>query len=549
MERLRGWLQRREALAVALLLLLALGVRLPVLARNPIPAGDGIASNLEVAGNLGSGLGFVTFRKWTLYDPSIEPLRPEANRQPVLPFLLFVIFSFTGVAFLPAQLAALAIGLGCISLCWIWARKVFGSLPALFMLLVLAVHPVFIWFSVQPDSLLLFTALFFLSLLVADREVIGFGRAAGLGALAGLAYLTRTQGLLLAFSLGVWILIRAGSRRVLKALLFTAVFLAVCSPWLIRNQTAFGSPLYSQNGQFLLNENHWAAWEVRGSAPGPLDMLRNQGPTAVVSYVARGVLRITEPFTIGTLHRGEVFGQPTLIGFVLLSLLALRCSRVRKRMLLPLVASLPMLCLLVLHEHSGRYLAFFSVVVIALGSEGLSKLGRMTGRWTALLAGAILLFAFARPMAELLGHDSRIMAAEAAETAAWIGENSFEEDRVVTYPNTELMIWSYRRPTLTMPNDYEMLLWPCLQEHDVRFVVVDADLPVMRPHLSTRWMRSPDGTEWSVEAPPRFLEEVWRSGSGSTIVYEMTGIVPEGFMAVDSLPPDNHRALPPGGSH
>jgi len=98
-----------------------------------------------------------------------------------------------------------------------------------------------------------------------------------------------------------------------------------------------------------------------------------------------------------------------------------------------------------------------------------------------------------------------------------------------------------------MPNDYEMLLWPCLEEHDVRYVVIDRDISYLRPRLSTRWRRTPDGREWEIIDPPSFLEEVYRTRSGFTIVYEVISEVPDGFMYVDSLPRDNMRALPPGG--
>ena len=55
---------RREPLILLAILLLALILRIPVLVRNPIPAGDGVASNLEVAVNLRDGYGFSTMRKW-----------------------------------------------------------------------------------------------------------------------------------------------------------------------------------------------------------------------------------------------------------------------------------------------------------------------------------------------------------------------------------------------------------------------------------------------------------------------------------------------------
>jgi hypothetical protein len=90
-----------------------------------------------------------------------------------------------------------------------------------------------------------------------------------------------------------------------------------------------------------------------------------------------------------------------------------------------------------------------------------------------------------------------------------------------------------------------MLLWSYLQNHGVRYLVVDPDLPELRPWLSRCWRRSPDGRTWDVIEPPPFLSEVWRTSSGRTIVYEFSGQVPEGYMAVDSLPRDNMRALPP----
>ncbi len=533
--------------ALALLvLLLALLLRVPVALRNPMPAGDGIASNLEMARHVLGGDGFSTLRKWTLYDDDMSPLRPEANRQPVMSLLLAGVFTIAGVGFLQAQAVALISGLLCLAAFWVWARRVFGTLPALLALAVMAVHPVFVWYSAQPDSLMLYTAIVFAVLALADRCRLSPGRAVLLGTACGIGYLTRTQGLFLAFSVGLWLLLRGGRRRFALAAAFSAVFLAACSPWLVRNYVELGSPTYSQNSQFLLNENHWAAWEVRDTAPAPGDMLEHQGAGAVVRYVAAGVLRVLEPFISGTLHRGEVFGFPPLVGFAVLGLLALRRRGIRRAMELPLLVALPVLMVLVLHEHSSRYLAFLSAMVVALGCSGLARLSGMAGRGVAAAAALLLMVPFLRPIGGVLAEDSRMMRAEAQEVSDWLELNSGTDDRVVTFPNVELLIWDYMRPTLTMPNDYEMLLWPALEEHGVRYVVVDGDLPTMRPHLSDRWRRTVDGTDWALVDPPAFLERVYRSDSGFTLVYEMTAPVPEGFMAVDSLPRDNLRALPPG---
>ncbi|MCD4702549.1 MAG: glycosyltransferase family 39 protein [Candidatus Aegiribacteria sp.] len=539
--------RRREPLILLAVLLFAVILRLPVIMRNPIPAGDGVTSNLEVAVNLRDRYGFSTMRKWTLYSESMDELRPEGNRQPVMILLIYVLFLVTGPGFTAAQILSLFAGLICLFMCWLWARRNFGKLPALFTLLVLSVTPLFIWYSTQPDSLMLFTALFFAILLVADRKILSFKIVILLGILTGLAYLTRTQGMLLAFSIGFWVLLRGGVKRILKTLLFITVFILTCMPWFMRNLSAFGSPTYTQGGQFLLNENHWAAWEVRDTPPEPLDMLRHQGAGAVGAYLAKGTLRVLEPITTGSLHRGENFGQPSLVGFAILALLVLRSRDLRRKMILPAIASIPPMVMLVLHEHSSRYLTFFIVIVAGLGSAGLLSLIKLAGKRTATVAGVLLLLPFLYPLGSVLSEISVERAAEAEEISRWLEENSENGNWVVTYPNVGLLIWQYRRPTLTMPNDYEMLLWPCLEEHGVRYVVVDNYLPVFRPHLQHRWRRTPDGSCWQLINPPEFLMEVYRSESGKSIVYEMTEPVPEGYMHTDSLPRDNMRALSPAG--
>ncbi|MCK7506555.1 MAG: hypothetical protein MZV70_22515 [Desulfobacterales bacterium] len=75
-------------------------------------------------------------------------------------------------------------------------------------------------------------------------------------------------------------------------------------------------------------------------------------------------------------------------------------------------------------------------------------------------------------------------------------------------------------------------------------MVVDSDLPGLRPWPSGRWRRLPTEAA-GLCSTLRFPPGAWRSGSGRTIIYRFTGPVPDGFMAVDSLPPDNFRALGP----
>lgn len=541
MELARG----RETLTAVVLLVAAVCLRVGVAVRNPIPSGDGVASELEMARHLDEGLGFTTMRKWMLSDPSMEPLRPEGNRQPAMSVLIAPVFMLTGASFGAAQAVALATGILALAALWMWSRRLFGPVPALAVLAWFTLDPAFLWYSTQPDSLMLFTALFF-ALLSSAAEPGGVRRACLLGLLTGLAWLARTQAVFLAFSMAVWILARF-RRRLASLLAFGAVFLAVASPWLVRNVREFGSPFYIQSSQVLLTENHYSVWEVRDTPPSPGDLSRNQGPGAVARYVAAGALRVVEPFATGNLHRGEVFAWPPMILFAVFSVLALADGRTRRAMLLPGLACLPMTAALVLHEHSGRYLTFLAGVVVALGFAGLFAALDRQGARPLLRAGVLAVAALplVRPFASVMMHDDRARAREARAASDWIAVHSGPEDWVVTFPSVEMFVWDYRRPTLTMPNDYEQLLWPCLEEHGVRYVVVDPDLPRLRPWLSSRWRMAPDGSGWEVEDPPPFLREAWRSPSGLTIVYEWEGEVPEGFMAVDSLPRDNLRALPP----
>lgn len=536
-----------ELAAVCALLLLAAALRTGVALRNPLPAGDGVASELEMAGNILDGEGFSTARKWILSDPSTAALRPEGNRQPAMSVLVALAFGLFGRGFGPAAATALATGLFAMLAAWWWARAALGRAAALAGLAWLALDPVFIWFSTQPDSLMLFTGLFFCALALAGTGSVPVRRAVVLGLVSGAAWLARTQGLFLSLSMACVLLLRGGSGRTAKTVLFLLSAGIVMLPWMLRNTDAFGSPLHTQNGQFLLNENHWAAWEVRSEPPRPTDILENQGPLAVAGFLGRGVLRVLEPLTTGTMHRGERFAWPPMILFLSLSALLLSDGGRRRVMLPALAAGLPMVLALVLHEHAGRYLAFMVAIVVFTGAAGAIRLVGTCGwgRTGGVLLAAALLLPLARPLAQVLSQDSRERAAEAAVAAAWLRTHSNPGDWVVTFPNVELLIWEYDRPTLTMPNDYEMLLWPCLERHGVRFVVVDPDLPPMRPWLSTRWRMSPDGAGWETADPPPFLREVFRSVSGRTIIYEWIGEVPEGFMAVESLPPDNRRALPP----
>ena len=153
------------------------------------------------------------------------------------------------------------------------------------------------------------------------------------------------------------------------------------------------------------------------------------------------------------------------------------CRQARRKMLLPGLALAPVFLALVLHQHSGRYLSVAVPAVVAAGSAGIGRLASTAGRRTLPWLALLIALTLARPLLQVLEEDGRERAAETMEAALWVRENASDSAWVCTFPNVELYTWVYRKPTLAWPNDYEMLLWPYLQQHGVEYMVVDPDLP------------------------------------------------------------------------
>lgn len=105
--------------------------------------------------------------------------------------------------------------------------------------------------SASTDALFLMLALAALLLLVEDRLPVRV-RVIGSGAVTGLAYTTRYNGVFLVVAaltavLAIDLLGVSFRARCKWALLFAGVFLLTASPWLWANYTHRGSPLYNAN--------------------------------------------------------------------------------------------------------------------------------------------------------------------------------------------------------------------------------------------------------------------------------------------------------------
>ena len=259
----------RGRLLVAAILAVALAVRLglAVLYEPPPAFGDPVdyarhATSLADHGE---------------YPPSVAvPGSPSAFRPPAYPFALAAVYEVAGRDDAPRVFGAL-LGTFAVALLGFVALRLLGRRAALFAMAVAALFPPLVMISVAQLSEALFVVLVLgaLACVLHDRRRMRWVLAAG--ALAGLAALTRTNGLVLLLPL--LLAVRGARPRI--ALLAAAV--VVIAPWTIRSSTALDAfvPTTTQAGFALAgayndvardDHDHPAAW--RASALEALDLVR-----------------------------------------------------------------------------------------------------------------------------------------------------------------------------------------------------------------------------------------------------------------------------------
>jgi 4-amino-4-deoxy-L-arabinose transferase-like glycosyltransferase len=210
-------------------------------------AGDGLEFHI-LANQLADGHGY------------IQPLivapdhLPTADKPPLYPLLLALpsllgldsITAHRVVSSLMGAVLVVAIGL--------LGRRVGGPRTGLIAAGIAAAYPPLVVLDGALRSESLYAPLIAFTLLAAYRllDRPSAGRAATLGALIGLATLTRSEALLLLALLVVplALLLPAGARLRSAAIATVAVALAV-APWVVRNWSTFDRPLLSTNSGSL----------------------------------------------------------------------------------------------------------------------------------------------------------------------------------------------------------------------------------------------------------------------------------------------------------
>jgi len=250
-EAMRRALAIVDRYAPPLLFLLAFAARLFAATAIHFPALDDPAYYLKVAENLAAGRGLTIDAIWGYLVP-VDTVSHASNEHwmPLASLMLAPFFAAFGAGFPLAQTVGAGVGALLAPLGWGVARQVLADQArwrgyALFTGIFLAFNPLLIYQAVTGDSAVWFGVLGTLTAVLGGGLALrSNGGALLAGAVVGLAYLARTEGLLLAVVLLAWVWLQTAREvRVQRTLLCLAGVLALALPWWLRNTLTFGSPM------------------------------------------------------------------------------------------------------------------------------------------------------------------------------------------------------------------------------------------------------------------------------------------------------------------
>ena len=308
---------RREAwLTAAGIFAVALVVRVVAAAAFPFPAQDA-AYYVGVARNLVEGRGLVSDALWSFATPPIELPRPAFEVWLPLPTLLSAVTLRLSGATAPipletatraAQVMSVVFGAILAVLTWRTAADVAieRRMPAnrartlaIGSGLTAAVYLPLVLHSTQPDSTTLFGVLVVAACLLMTRVLrdprgarLSDLRLLGIGALLGLAGLTRNEAVWVALAWAWLAWRRADLPRAERARLVgivATISLLVFAPWAARDWAVFGTPLPGQAAANALSVT-------------PSDIFAWHDPPTVSRYLAAGWERLVGMRVDGVVH-------------------------------------------------------------------------------------------------------------------------------------------------------------------------------------------------------------------------------------------------------
>jgi len=265
----------RPWLAVALVFLLALGVRLGYV----LTLGDGLV--WDDARHYDR-----TARNFLQGDGLILDEQHRVERPPLYPLLLAGIYLINYHLHLAGdvplvRLVQVLMGAATVLLVWWTTRRLFGERSALCAALAAALYPFFIYYVgvLLSETLAVFLVALATAALVATWEERALHYPVAAGAALGLLCLTRSSFLLLPpLVVLVWLLVRRPRKRaLLESALILVIWMAVLVPWVARNYLI-------THGRFVPGTltAGWSLYEAAGpGADGGPRMERIQWPEEV----------------------------------------------------------------------------------------------------------------------------------------------------------------------------------------------------------------------------------------------------------------------------
>jgi len=236
---------RSRRLVLAIVSIAALGLALRIVyalavAQDSPLLGDGLEYH-GLARVISEGQGFVS----PLTPPGEDPV-PTAHKPPLYPAVLALVSLLGGAGYAAHQIASAVLGTATVVVCALLALRLAGPRAGLLAAGLGAFYPVYLVADASLRAESLFGLLVALALLAGYRawERPTVWRLTQLGALIGLAALTRSEGLVLLVLLALPVVWRAGEpRRPAKLAVVAAACGLVLAPWLIRCWIVFDEPV------------------------------------------------------------------------------------------------------------------------------------------------------------------------------------------------------------------------------------------------------------------------------------------------------------------
>ena len=512
---------------------LALAVRVVLIWHFPYPAYPDSSYYVDVARSLTHGTGFNVDFVWIFAevggripaDPTL-PIPSNAHWMPLASMVQVPFLALFGDVAWASALPFAILGAIAAPLTWAVARDAGSTgVVAIGAGILVAVPLLSAVYLVQPDNFSLYQPLVLGSLWLGAKGLKGSGRAfAGAGLLAGLATLSRTDGILVLVALGIaflwdrWRGWRAAGARppaipFAAAVACVGLFVLVMAPWWARQLAVFGSISPSTASGKVLFIRDIGEWNSI-TTPATLDHLLGQGLGPLLASRIGGLVAAVAIYT--TLVAGFVLAPFMVIGgwarrrsldfgpFFTYAALLFGFSAIVSAVHVPGGTFI----------HSAVALAPYSYILALEGiALAVGWVARRRPRWdaagaTRFFVGAAVVFAvLLSTLGALSVHATWTARADRFRTitAALDAAGAPATDRVMSIDASGMKYWS-GRGGVVLVNDPLETIGEVARAYDIRWLVADADegvgaiAPVLDGSAQPAWLGTPILVEGD---PPR----------------------------------------------